>query len=344
VTCSIDDAGSCYFAASSQTCASPDVCSGRAPDAGCAVKCTDTCTVSQTSCVGGELATCAVGDAGCAAYGSPAACTDTHQTCAGDAGTAQCACKADPVCKSLGQVCSGATTVVGCAQDSQSCFYENTSTTCSGGTSCDGGVCVCPSGQHLCSGTCSLNTSPSTCGTTSCSPCPGPPSGHGAAACNGSCGVTCNTGYTACSGDCVPTSSVTWNYDGDGDGYGSTTTVVSCTRPTAPSPATYVQNSSDCCDTDANAYPGQTGWFTTIDGCNSWNYDCSTTGTDFEYTTLNTSCGTLGCGQSCTSYSYCANSDSCCGAQIGYSYQTNYPCPPGGGTGGGGKYALQGCH
>ena len=34
---------------------------------------------------------------------------------------------------------------------------------------------------------------------------------------------------------------------------------------------------NDCCDTDANAYPGQTGWFTSADACGSFDYNCDGT-------------------------------------------------------------------
>ncbi|MFM7618626.1 MAG: MopE-related protein, partial [Bacteroidota bacterium] len=98
------------------------------------------------------------------------------------------------------------------------------------------------------------------------------------------------TGYTALSGDCfdaspvinpaatescnglddncdgiIDNATVTYYSDADGDGFGSTNliTAVGCTPPTG-----YVSNSSDCNDTNSNAYPGAT------EVCNGADDDC----------------------------------------------------------------------
>jgi len=58
--------------------------------------------------------------------------------------------------------------------------------------------------------------------------------------------------------------------DADGDGYGNPAARVdACTAP-----AGYVANSADCYDANANARPGQTGWFDTHRGDGSFDYDC----------------------------------------------------------------------
>ncbi len=65
----------------------------------------------------------------------------------------------------------------------------------------------CDPGQHACSGTCTLNTSVATCGT-SCIPCPSPT--NGTATCNGTeCGAACISGFHACGGSCASNTSVT---------------------------------------------------------------------------------------------------------------------------------------
>lgn len=62
-------------------------------------------------------------------------------------------------------------------------------------------------------------------------------------------------------------------YDGDGDSYGAGSLVC------VGNHANYVDVAGDCCDTDANAKPGQSGWFTTArsGGCGglAYDYDCN---------------------------------------------------------------------
>ncbi len=62
--------------------------------------------------------------------------------------------------------------------------------------------------------------------------------------------------------------------DGDRDGARRTTThtstSLSCSGPTDGRASDPI----DCCDTDARAYPGQTGYFMTQNACSSWDYDC----------------------------------------------------------------------
>jgi hypothetical protein len=62
----------------------------------------------------------------------------------------------------------------------------------------------------------------------------------------------------------------TWYQDHDGDGFGNVNAATqACTRPTG-----YVANNTDCCDTDAHAFPGQTAYFTVADACGSYDYNC----------------------------------------------------------------------
>ncbi len=78
---------------------------------------------------------------------------------------------------------------------------------CNGGQTCDlaSHTCGCPSGMHLCGGTCSSDSSPLTCGS-SCTPCPTDP--HGDASCQaGSCKLSCDAGYHLCGDACADSSS-----------------------------------------------------------------------------------------------------------------------------------------
>jgi cysteine-rich repeat protein len=67
--------------------------------------------------------------------------------------------------------------------------------------------------------------------------------------------------------------------DTDNDGYRTTSIVSSADVDCSDSgEAPSTDPGSDCCDTDADARPGQTGWFDLADGptaCGGWDYDCS---------------------------------------------------------------------
>jgi hypothetical protein len=70
----------------------------------------------------------------------------------------------------------------------------------------------------------------------------------------------------------------TYYQDLDGDGYGNSSfQVTECTPP-----AGFVSKSGDCCDSDPNAFPGQTKYFTTPTACGNstqsatpYDYDCN---------------------------------------------------------------------
>ena len=82
-------------------------------------------------------------------------------------------------------------------------------------------------------------------------------------------GQPCSSGSDCVSGQCN-----TFYYDGDGDKYGSTDSSISiCGPPDAP-PAAYVVAAGDCCDSDANAHPNQSAFFSRADACGSFDYNC----------------------------------------------------------------------
>lgn len=85
--------------------------------------------------------------------------------------------------------------------------------------------------------------------------------------------------------------------DADGDGFGAGTGVQRCTGAGGAAPPGYSLSNTDCCATDANAYPGQTRFFSATNACGSYDYNCNGTAdrefpagfTGCTYTTL---CGT----------------------------------------------------
>lgn len=68
---------------------------------------------------------------------------------------------------------------------------------------------------------------------------------------------------------------VTMNYcgmayrDGDHDGYGAGSEVYTCDA------FGYSTKSGDCCDTDFNAFPGQTKYFSKATACGGFDYNCN---------------------------------------------------------------------
>jgi hypothetical protein len=95
-------------------------------------------------------------------------------------------------------------------------------------------------------------------------------------------GANCQAGQTCAE----------WFPDCDGDGFGAKNVapVFSCSSPIG-SPAcaagfsgVFVANTTDCCDVDVNAHPGQTAYFTTPDACGAttqaatpFDYNCDAT-------------------------------------------------------------------
>jgi len=127
--------------------------------------------------------------------------------------------------------------------------------------------------------------------------------------------VSCGTcgGTASCVGGSLgpcSASAMTYYPDGDGDGYGTATGAISaCSRPTG-----YSTNSGDCCDSDANAHPGQTATFSTANACGNFDYNCD--GSETPKSNGPASCEPSTCvlgtdGSSCTQTGCAGCSDSC---------------------------------
>jgi hypothetical protein len=134
-----------------------------------------------------------------------------------------------------------------------------------------------------------------------------------------------------------------WYPDCDGDAFGNAAAIVVCstTSPGVPpcGTGTYVQSATDCCDTDSRAHPGQTAFFTGVDGgttdtCGSWDYDCSGA-VEMQYTNLPNTCLDLPCSTFTSASTQCSTPAQCngyldpnppCGSLM---HEEVYVCIPG---------------
>jgi hypothetical protein len=91
--------------------------------------------------------------------------------------------------------------------------------------------------------------------------------GGAAPACLLKDGQACTANDQCFTGFCA-----TWYLDGDGDGYGGSSTIHRC--GTTP-PAGYVRTAGDCCDVDAKAHPRATDGSALRNACQSYDWDCN---------------------------------------------------------------------
>lgn len=238
--------------------------------------CSGCCSTDGTQCIGAasqSTSQCGAGGTICQS------CTGAGQRCDTNAGS-----------PSLGRcVCDGAA-----ASCPNGCCSAAVNGTCTGYASQSTSVCgAAGAACHVC-GPCA-----SSCSTGDCQPatdgaqvaacgvylcdgsstfCPSSCTGDAdciavtfceAASCIGRLadGNACSRARQCTSGQCV-----TYFRDADGDGYGNSAVAASVCGSAPPSG--YVANASDCCDSDANARPGQAEWFSSANGCGNYEYDC----------------------------------------------------------------------
>jgi len=101
------------------------------------------CQGTATQCDGSKLQTCVGGQWGLAAD-CPA-----HESCVQKAGSAQCACSVDPVCRGTSDTCADPSTLATCMQDSHGCFYQVRTMPCGPHQTCSGDSCACQGGAAL---------------------------------------------------------------------------------------------------------------------------------------------------------------------------------------------------
>jgi hypothetical protein len=180
-------------------------------------------------------------------------CTGTDTMCPGDSFQSSGVKCADPTCSA-----ASSTAARYCAGNANVCNTVSS-------VSCNGYQCTALG--DTCRTACASNAdcvmSTHFCDTTVIpNPACSPKRADGQPCTNGS------TGYQCASNSCISMFT-----DGDHDGYG---VGVSSFRCGASAPTGYATNNTDCCDTDVNAKPGQTGWFTSArTGCGGYDYDCA---------------------------------------------------------------------
>jgi hypothetical protein len=174
------------------------------------------------------------------------------QQCRGGLWQDEALCPGNLACVNNGQCACSGNTPRQCGSDrciatSQCCD------TCGGGQVCNAALnrCDCPNGQVFERG-----------------------------ACRGGPGATCQTANDCASGPCTG-----WIRNGDGDDFGRQNTfrrTCGTAVPTDnPGAGVWMQVNDpnprfDCCDTDADAFPGQTRFFTRVrTGCGGYDFNCS---------------------------------------------------------------------
>jgi hypothetical protein len=190
-----------------------------------------------------------------------------------------------------------------------SCENGGCGTSCTGPADClptsfcnGSGVCqpkkqdsvTCGASTECTSGFCEPTAVGNVCCNTDCTKVPG-----------GDCGKPGSVGECKCQVDCGDGGACQLFYlDSDGDGYGNAaSTMVGCSG--AP-PLHYVADNTDCDDNNANAHPGQTGYFASPRSNGSYDYDCDgkEVGTNAVYP--GATCGLCG-GSGCTDNPSCAS-------------------------------------
>ena len=238
------DCESCAVTGSEGTCTPFD--KGTDPDAEClgSAQAGDTCA---GSCDGASA---------CEFPGATTSCG--NPVCTGSQSTGF-ACDGTGECKMATADC--APYMCGASACKTSCTGD---TDCVSGNYCSAGKCVTKKANgQACNG--NNQCSSSNCVSGTC--------------CNvSSCGspFSCSDGTCKCGGSVCAAgdSCVLWYKDADGDKFGDPNPNLSIYGCATKPPPGYAANNADCYDANANAHPGQTGFFPDHRGDLSFDYDC----------------------------------------------------------------------
>jgi len=108
----------------------------------------------------------------------------------------------------------------------------------------------------------------------------------------------------------------TYYLDYDTDGYGDSASAQCLCSPGLEYRTT---TGGDCCDRDDTTYPFAAGWHTTINNCNSWDFDCN--GSVLKrWNADEAGCGGWGIGDGCDLHVGWSGSVPACGASGTYIY------------------------
>jgi hypothetical protein len=177
--------------------------------------CQGVCSPGATQCSGG-VETCSTAGA----WGAAQPC-GANQSCTGggSAGAATCICNVDPTCKASGATCANGTTLDGCSQDAQGCFYAASTSPCTNGAcfgSAGSAQCctnACTNGALRCGGL----------GVETCQV-----QGNGCTAWNA--GVACTGAHQSCTGSGTCTCNTDPNCSSASNVCSNGSTLVTCAK------------------------------------------------------------------------------------------------------------------
>jgi hypothetical protein len=272
-------------------CTAANACCGGCPGNQTCVGGACGCTDAQIDCGGGL---CIPRNQAAVCCPSQPACPTNLPGCTNDGRCVQCVndgqCGPCSTCNTANNTCTPRA--------------RGTGGTCGAGQVCDGsGACFTPqcnpAGQNTCgdcnscqdfqcrgandNGVCQGNGQ---CFAGACRPGQGRACQAGGTPCannlpctNGVCavpglanGANCTQDSQCASGRCLD-----WYTDQDGDGFGTVAVTLStCGVPNVTAaPMGLIATTGDCCDTEADAHPGQAAFFNVPrTGCGGFNYDC----------------------------------------------------------------------
>jgi hypothetical protein len=290
--CCLDDCGTSLLCNAESRCQTPTLGDGEACGAPGQLACgpglsCKACSGGGNRCTPNDLCcgacpgnqTCINGTCGCNAQqidcGGGLCIPNAANVCC--PGTPECSAQR-PFCDTRDNVCKECLQNNNCTNGPANTVGTCVNNTCS--YACDtqrakpcNGACI-PNNQC-----CNCNGACQTCNNGTCAPVaagqPGRCTGGQVCNQNGQCVSAGAPPGSVCAqnSDCQSNSCRDWSPDGDGDGFGAPGVIV---RRCGPPGAGFVGNDDDCCDSDIEARPTQTQFFSRErTGCGGFDFNCS---------------------------------------------------------------------